>query len=138
MKFDKLVYRETKRTGRELRVTVDFGIGEITAQSAPDGEVMWRRLAGPCGTVLRMKLAECDFAAWEEEYAAARNADGSGWSLELRGDGRPAMRLSGDGDAPMRRPAFASVIAMCLALAENRSSERRGAFPPAEPCATFL
>lgn len=136
MKFDKLVYRETKRPGRELRVTVDFGIGEITAQSAPDGEIMWRRLAGPCGTVLRMKLAECDFAAWEE-VDAARNADGSGWSLELSSDGRPAMRLGGDGDAPMRRPAFASVIGMCFALAENRSSERRGASPAAEQCAAF-
>ena len=75
MQFDMLVFRESKRPGRSLRVTVDFGIGEITAQSAPGGEVMWCRLAGHRGDVLRMKLDACDFGA-QENVCAAPGEDG--------------------------------------------------------------
>ena len=41
MQFDKLIFHGANRSGRHIRVTVDFGIGEITAQSAPGGEVMY-------------------------------------------------------------------------------------------------
>ena len=69
MQFDKLIFRGANRAGRLIRVTVDFRIGEITAQSAPDGEVMWCRLAGHRGTVLRMKLDACDFGTWKDDDA---------------------------------------------------------------------
>ena len=119
MQFDMLVYRESKRPGRTLRVTVDFGIGEITAQSAPGGEVMWCRLAGHRGDVLRMKLDACDFGA-REEVRAAPDENCSGWSLDLCRGGQPVKRLGGTGDVPEQWPAFASVIDLCFSFAESR------------------
>ena len=66
MQFDKLIFRGSNRSGRHIRVIVDFGIGEITAQSEPGGEVMWCRLTGHRGSVLRMKLDACDFGTRED------------------------------------------------------------------------
>ena len=76
MQFDKLIFQGANRSGRYIRVTVDFGIGEITAQSVPGGEVMWCRLAGHRGDVLRMKLDACDFGALEE-FGAAPDENGA-------------------------------------------------------------
>ena len=69
MQFDKLIFHRADRSGSPVRVTVDFGIGEITAQAAPGGEVMWCRLSGYRGTVLRMKLDACDFSKVEDSRA---------------------------------------------------------------------
>ena len=135
MQFDKLIFRGANRAGRRIRVTVDFGIGEITAQSAPGGEVMWCRLAGHRGTVLRMKLDACDFGTWEDSRTERRftTADGSapgssspaGWSLDLCREGQPVKHLSGEGDAAPPGNAFASLIDLCLSFAENRSAGQR-------------
>ena len=137
MQFDKLIFRGANRSGRRIRVTVDFGIGEITAQSAPGGEVMWCRLAGHRGTVLRMKLDACDFGTWEDSDAwrdrSLLPADGiaagpispAGWSLDLCIDGRPVKHLSGEDDATLPGNAFSSLIDLCLSFAENRSAGQR-------------
>ena len=142
MQFDKLIFRGANRSGRRIRVTVDFGIGEITAQSAPGGEVMWCRLAGHRGTVLRMKLAACDFGTWEDGNAGLERsltpADGiadnpsppDGWSLDLCSDGQPVKHLSGEDDATPPGHAFASLIDLCLAFAENRSVGQRVPLSP--------
>ena len=137
MQFDKLIFRGANRAGRRIRVTVDFGIGEITAQSAPGGEVMWCRLTGHRGTVLRMKLDACDFGTWEDCGAvrnrslpltgviAASPSSPAGWSLDLCSDGQPVKHLCGDGDAAPPGNAFASLIDLCLSFAENRSAGQR-------------
>lgn len=137
MQFDKLIFRSANQSGRRIRVTVDFGIGEITAQSAPGGEVMWCRLAGHRGTVLRMKLDACDFGTWEDRRTEPERllhpADGiassptssAGWSLDLCSDGQPVKHLSGEGDATPPGHAFTSLIDLCLSFAENRSAGQR-------------
>ena len=137
MQFDKLIFRGANRAGRRIRVTVDFGIGEITAQSSPGGEVMWCRLAGHRGTVLRMKLDACDFGTWEDGSAGqewslppageivAGPTSPAGWSLDLCRDGQPVKHLSGEGGATPPGNAFASLIDLCLSFAENRSAGQR-------------
>ena len=142
MKFDKLIFRGPNRSGRHIRVTVDFGIGEITAQAAPDGEVMWCRLTGHRGTVLRMKLDACDFGTWEERCAVQEHelrATGGvagvahspdGWSLDLCSNGQAVKHLSGEGDATGQSNAFASLIDLCLSFAENRSVGQRVPLSP--------
>ena len=142
MQFDKLIFRGANRAGRHIRVTVDFGIGEITAQSAPGGEVMWCRLTGPRGSVLRMKLDACDFGTWgdsraerDRSVASTGGNDGSPlrpdeWSLELCSEGQPVKHLSGDGDDAGQGNAFASIIDLCLSFAENRSVGQRVPLSP--------
>ena len=137
MQFDKLIFRGANRSGRRIRVTVDFGIGEITAQSSPGGEVMWCRLAGHRGTVLRMKLDACDFGTWEDrttererslfpaDVIAASPTSPNGWSLDLCRGGQPVKHLSGEGDAAPPGNAFASLIDLCLSFVENRSAGQR-------------
>ena len=141
MQFDKLIFRRANRSGRHIRVTVDFGIGEITAQSAPGGEVMWCRLAGYRGTVLRMKLDACDFGTMEGNRSERdRNAftDGrpvagpispAGWSLDLCREGEPVKHLSGDDDTTEQSNAFASLIDLCLSFVEERSAGQRRVMP---------
>ena len=145
MQFDKLIFRRADRSRRHIRVTVDFGIGEITAQSAPGGEVMWCRLAGYRGTVLRMKLDACDFGTWENDMAerdrgvastggiAAGPIPPAGWSLDLCREGEPVKHLSGDGDATEPGNAFASLIDLCLSFVEERSAGQRRVMPSPEP-----
>ena len=142
MQFDKLIFRRSNRSGKHIRVTVDFGIGEITAQSAPEGEVMWCRLSGYRGTVLRMKLDACDFETWEgnrtERDRSLPPADGiaasptspAGWSLDLCRDGQSVRHLSGSDNATEQSNAFASLIDLCLSFAENRSIGQRAPLSP--------
>ena len=137
MQFDKLIFHRADRSGSPVRVTVDFGIGEITAQAASGGEVMWCRLAGHRGTVLRMKLDACDFGTWEDRTTererslfpvdgiAASPTSPNGWSLDLCSDGQQVKHLSGEGDAAPPSNAFASLIDLCLSFAENRSTGQR-------------
>ena len=137
MQFDKLIFRGANRSGRHIRVTVDFGIGEITVQSVPGGEVMWCRLAGHRGTVLRMKLDACGFSTWEDNSTprdrdtseadgiAASSIPSDGWSLDLCRNGQPVKHLSGKDDTKPRDNAFASLIDLCLSFAENRSAGQR-------------
>ena len=127
MQFDMLVYRETGRPGRSLRLTVDFRIGEITAQSAAGGEVMWCRLVGPRGDVLRTKLDACDFDAWDA--SPAPDGNGPGWTLDLCLAGQPVRHLGGDG-VPEQWSAFAPVVDLCFSFAENRAP---GQCAPASP-----
>ena len=142
MKFDKLIFHGTNRSGRHIHVTVDFEIGEITAQSAPGGEVMWCRLAGHRGTVFHAKLDACDFGTWEDsgtwrerslsstDGIAAGSSSPDGWSLDLCREGRPVKHLSGDGDATKQSCAFVSLIDLCLSFAENRSAGQRVPISP--------
>ena len=136
MEFDKIVYLESERPGSGVRLTVDFGIGEITARSASGGGVMWRRLAGDCVAVIRMKIAACHFDAWNDEYTGAA-ADGPCWSLELIRCGRSVKLVNGRDAVPERWPAFASLVDLCFSLAECRAKGQSMLFPPAETCAAF-
>lgn len=135
MRFDKLIYRETGLSGPGVSVTVDFGIGEITVRSAPDGEVMWRRLSGHCMSVLHMKLAACGLGD-EEDAGASQSADLFAWSLILSDGEKPVKLLRGRGSVQERWPAFASLVDLCFSVAENRGTGRRLPAFPSEGCAT--
>ena len=123
MTFDKLVYRESGRPAPGSVLTVDFGgIGELTVESGPCGEVNWRRLTNPVLDLLRTKLDACKFEAWRDDYSAP-SPDGFGWGLELFDDGKSVRRISGCNAVPEQWPAFQSILELCSALAENRSKE---------------
>ena len=123
MTFDKFIYRESGYPGQGVRLAVDFAVGEITVWTAGDGEVMWRRLAGPCLAVLRTKTAACAFDAWHDG-SPAPDGDGPGWSLEFCFGGKTLRRVSG-GAMPARWQEFQSVLDLCGALAENRSKRKQ-------------
>lgn len=136
MTFDKIVYRETGSGGPGIRLTVDFGIGEIAVYSS-GGEVMWRRLAGPCMSVLRMKTAACHFEAWNSGVSAP-DGDSAGWSLALSREGKTVKQMNGGGALPEHRAAFASLVDLCFSLVENRSKRHAiPVFPDGRLAASF-
>ena len=134
MKFDKLIFRGPNRSGRHIRVTVDFGIGEITAQSMSGGEVMWSRLTGYRGTVLRMKLDACDFESQFQSGSGSGIISGGQqelemsadeWSLDFCSGEQNVKHLNGIGNPAEQSYGFASINDLCLSFAENRSVGQR-------------
>jgi hypothetical protein len=120
MTFDKLVYRESRRSDPGNVLIVDFGgIGELTVKSGLRGEVNWRRLTRPVLDVLRAKLDACNFEAWEEDCSAPA-PDSSGWGLELFSGGKAVKQVCGGRAVPEQWPIFQSILELCGALAENR------------------
>ena len=118
MKYDRLVFRETGRSPGWI-LTIDFGIGELTAKSAVSGEVRWRRLTNPLKDVLRMKLDACGFDAWDDACAGAPKGSPA-WLVRFS-DGESFRMVSACDAALAGMPAFASVMDLCLSLAEMRS-----------------
>jgi len=137
MNYTRLVCREYDRFGPGWTLTIDFGIGEVMARSSVSGEVRWRRLTNPLKDVLRSKLEACGFEAWDG-YAVSpadmdrrpdvrEKTDGHAWGVFFYADGESVGMVSACDAVLSKRPAFASLMDLCLSLAEDRSKREESA-----------